>query len=60
MNATLQAETEALRAQLAEMLTAQPAGAGPAAEAGHAAEAATPEPGQAAEAGHDARWRRHR
>lgn len=54
MNATLQAETEALRAQLAEMLTAQPAGAGPAAEAGHAAEAATPEPGQAAEAGHDA------
>lgn len=59
MNATLQAETEALRAQLAEMLTAQPAGAGGAAEAatpeaGHAAEGATPEPGHSAEAGHDA------
>ncbi|MDA0698618.1 MAG: fasciclin domain-containing protein, partial [Chloroflexi bacterium] len=65
MNATLQAETEALRAQLSEMLTAQPAGAGHAAEgatpepghaaeAGHAAEGATPEPGHAAEAGHAA------
>jgi len=43
MNATLQAETAALRAQLTEMLTAQPAGAEP------GAEVATPEPVQAAE-----------
>ncbi|RLT46391.1 MAG: hypothetical protein DWI64_07535 [Chloroflexi bacterium] len=54
MNATLQAETVALRAQLTEMLTAQPAGAE------NGAEAATPEPGHAAEptpaaeAGHEA------